>query len=33
MTQPIPANRQQGHFEVMKSYGGQVTRNTASVES
>jgi len=24
MTQPIPANRRQGHFEVMKSYGGKI---------
>jgi len=29
MTQPIPANRQQGHFEVVKSYSGQITRNMA----
>jgi len=27
------ANRQQGHFEVVKSYGGQITRNTANMES
>ena len=26
MTKPIPAKWQQGHFEVMKSYGRQITR-------